>query len=234
MTKTKPKLLLIPGVLCDYGLWQNLPHLIADVADVYHASIPRQDTISQMTFEALRQTPEPCIAVGFSLGGWIALQMAHLEPSKIQGLILISTSNGQLSENTQNAMRHAIQLIKQDEFAQYIEKSCSLYLTKQHANDPKMTQQLTEMMLRIGPTTAITQYSAILKVTTPFGFIDQIRCPVKVISGRYDRRHSLQSQQAFANEFKNAQLQIVEDAAHFVPIEQPELLARIIRAVITQ
>jgi len=219
-----PPLLFIPGVLCDYSLWKSIPQLLEKHAAISFPKLPSESSISEMASVMLKNTPSKFIAVGFSLGGWIALEMAKIQPEAIAGLVLISTSNGKLAETTKIAMRKAIQMMHAGNFSQYITECIPSYLTKEHSVHPILQSEMRSMMQSVGSELAIKQYQAILQLDKPFNFLANIRCPTLIIRGEQDARHPITVTQELTACIPNSTLKIIKDAAHFVPFEQPDRL----------
>ena len=57
-----------------------------------------------------------------------------------------------------------------------------------------------------------------------------IDCPAAIVSGSAENADCVSRAQALASELPNGRAQTVEAAAHFLPLEQPEALAALIRS----
>jgi pimeloyl-ACP methyl ester carboxylesterase len=227
-------LLLIPGVLCDNTLWKDMAPSLEKSFDIQYAAPPVQKTIKEMAQAILKSAPPTFWLVGFSLGGWVALEIAHLQPQRLQGLILISSSRGEISSATRDSMRAAIKEMRTGQFERYIHNSLALYLTKGHSHDPKITHDMVSMMQQVGPEIGSQQYEALVSLEKPFDFLGELHCPTLVIRGEEDGRRPLEMDQAFARAIPQAEFSVIGDAAHFIPLEQPALLASQIEAFIKQ
>jgi pimeloyl-ACP methyl ester carboxylesterase len=218
-------LLLIPGVLCNETLWEDFVKRNKNNFNIYHSKIPKQLTIKTMTQEVLIQSPKEFWAVGFSLGGWIALQAAYLAPERIKGLILISTTDGKILDSARISMQQAIHGMQNGNFNHYVDQSASLYLTPEHCHNAVIKNKLKKMMEEVGPETAIIQYGALLKMEKAFPFLNKITCPTLIVRGHEDKRNTIDMTYSLKNNIPHAKLVVIENSAHFVPFEQPVALA---------
>ena len=86
---------LLPGNMCDARLWTEAVRdaLAKRGLSVADADPSRDSSIAAMAERALR-TEDDLIAIGFSMGGIVALEMARQAPGRIIGLVLIDTNAG--------------------------------------------------------------------------------------------------------------------------------------------
>ena len=93
----KPALLLIPGMLNDARVWQHVVPLLPHDWTIRIANVLTQDSIvgmAQDAWELLDDLDEnqPLIIAGFSLGGYVAIEMLANAKRGIQAAALLSTS----------------------------------------------------------------------------------------------------------------------------------------------
>jgi pimeloyl-ACP methyl ester carboxylesterase len=96
MTQARIQLLLIPGLACDATVWEpqmahfsKQGHLATEVVD-----LGIHDSTEAMARALLTRYPGPVAVAGFSLGGYVAQEMARQAPERILGLALMSTQAG--------------------------------------------------------------------------------------------------------------------------------------------
>ena len=97
---------LIPGLLCTVDLFRDQLQALCDLAvrDPAVNAPEVADTssygrIEAMAAAALTSTKGPVVAIGLSMGGYVALEMARLAPDRVQGLALLSSSQSPRSVN---------------------------------------------------------------------------------------------------------------------------------------
>lgn len=106
-------------------------------------------------------------------------------------------------------------------FEEYVSDSIPLYLTEAHAKNANMVAEMKSMMNKGGADVAIHQYEAIINLKKPFDNLSDIICPSLIVCGEEDQRTSLENAESLCDKIPNASLRIVENSAHFVPIEEP-------------
>ena len=87
-----PQLILLPGLLNDAELWRDQISGLADIARPVVADISQGETLQQMARSVL-DIAEPTFALaGFSMGGYVAQEIARIAPERIERLALLDTS----------------------------------------------------------------------------------------------------------------------------------------------
>ena len=79
-------LLLIPGVMDTSRLYDHQVKHLSDVAQLVVADVTKQSSISEMAESVLSAAPPKFAVAGFSLGGYVALEMVRTAPSRIAKL----------------------------------------------------------------------------------------------------------------------------------------------------
>ena len=90
---------LIPGLFCTAELFRDQLQARCDLAvrDRAVDAPAVADTLSHdrmeaMAVSALTATKGPAVAIGLSMGGYVALKMTRLAPDLVRGLALLNTS----------------------------------------------------------------------------------------------------------------------------------------------
>ena len=88
-----PSIILLPGNMCDERLWRGESGAIVNTlgarAPVRDADFSRDDSIAAMAARTLEAIPGPIIAIGFSMGAIVAVEMWVQAPERIAGLVLL-------------------------------------------------------------------------------------------------------------------------------------------------
>lgn len=216
-----PSLVLVPGLLCDYRLWSHQTAALARYADITVADITQQQTISEMADRILQTSPELFSLAGFSLGSQVALEVMRRSKDRVERLALLSATHGGLLPPVETAIRHAVSLIESGGFDAYLQSAYPTYVAASHIEDPILKSCFMEMARAVGPDAGLRQMRALLAIPAPFENLDRIHCRTVVIGGREDRRTTPTAHEALANEIPGSTLVIVDNAAHFTPLEQP-------------
>lgn len=230
----KPVLLLIPGMLNDARVWSDIAPLLAGVAEVRVAEVSRQDSIARMRDDAwarLADVPPgvPLLVAGFSMGGYVALDMLAHPARQVQALLLMSTSAQPETEQTRVVREKTLAAMAAD-FPRFVSGVQSF---NTHSTDPVLGAQLRQMMLDLGAETGRRQVQAIMGRQDHRALLENLPMPVRILVGRHDRVTPPALSEALAHQIAHAELEIVDDAGHMLPREKPQAVARVLRELIS-
>lgn len=99
-TGAGPDLVLLHGWSMDGAIWGEFGAELARDFRVHMLDLPGHGasrrtqpiTLDALAAEVAPVLPETCLLCGWSLGGMLALRLAHLRPAQVRGLILIATT----------------------------------------------------------------------------------------------------------------------------------------------
>lgn len=220
-------LVLLPGVMCDAGLWVEMSEQLAEWGPVIYGDLSQAGTLEEMAAQVLTQCPPQFTLAGFSMGGFVAREMIRQAPERVQRLILIATSSQQDSAQTQSfktATAKALQASK-GEFHGLGQKAIALSLSQKHADNPQLQAQIHQMSLRMGKEAWCRQL--LMTRSSDTDQLSQIACPTLVVAAEDDRMRTLQESRTLYEHIPHAQLEIIADSGHMVPLEQPQALAEV-------
>ncbi|MCT9812759.1 alpha/beta hydrolase [Acidovorax sp. Be4] len=227
---SRAALLLIPGMLTHAGIWRavsaRLQQAMGARLQLLVADVSTQDSIADMAEDAWRLlgqvAPEvPCGVVGFSMGGYVALEMLAHARRPLRMACLVSTSaRAEPAEGV--AQREKTMDSLRADFEQAI-GATALYGT--HRANRADLASLLEMMRSVGPDTAVRQVQAIMRRRDLRAQLARLDLPVQVLCGQDDRITPWALSEELAALIPGAGLQQVPQAGHMLPFERPEVLA---------
>lgn len=228
----RPVLLLVPGMLNDERVWADVAaRLPADAAEVRIASVVGPDSVPAMAAAAWLRVADldpatPLLLAGFSLGGYVVMEMLAQPRRPIDAAALIST---QCRPESPEAAQRRLQTIDKmaTDFPAVVE-GIARFAT--HDPDASLLEHLREMMLQVGPEMAGRQMQAIMARGDHRERLATLQIPVLVVCGREDRITPCAASQELASRVPGAQLRIVERSGHMLPLEQPGELAAALTA----
>jgi len=227
-------LVLIPGLLCDRRLWSDQTANLASLADITIVDITRHSTISEMASTILDESAEHFSLAGFSLGSQVALEIMHAHPERVERLALLSATHGGLLPSAEAAIRRAITTIEQEGLDRYLEEAYPTYVAAPRIEDKVLKRIFVDMAHAVGTEAGLRQMCALLAIKTLFENLNQIHCPTVIVGGREDRRTTPEAHQLLKQEIPGSELVLVDDAAHFTPIEQPGVVTEVLRRWMTR
>ena len=216
---TRPQLLLLPGNMCDARLWSGLQLL-----DVLHADLSHDDSIENMASRTLAEHQGAFIAIGFSMGGIVALEMARQAPDRIKGLILSDTNAG--ADLPERAAAKPVQQarVRAGELATIVADELKpAYLAAQNRDNEGLKSLLFDMAMGLGDDVFVRQSEA-LRTRADLGpVLDSFMGPLLFLCGAEDALCPPDWHRAMAARCDDAELQVIDGAGHLLPLEQPEI-----------
>lgn len=218
----QPTLLLIPGLLCDKIVWQPvIDHFSAEMPIVV-ADCSTQDSLTQMAKDALASTDGPLCVGGHSMGARVALEMVRLAPERVVRLALADTGVHPKKPGEDAKRQHVIDLANTKGMQALADQWLPPMVHPDRHEDKALMGALNAMVLRMDPELHARQIKALLNRPDAMEGLKAIDCPVSLIVGRQDAWSPVAQHEGMLAHLKNARLEIVEDAGHFAPIEQPK------------
>ena len=153
--------------------------------------------------------------VGFSLGAWLATELAILRPQLAERLVLIAAAGlyvqgAPMAEMFIDDLEQLKQLLFRDPHHATVEQALPTSL-----DDTRML-----MWLRAREATARVGWNPYLHNPKLPQHLRRIECPCLVVWGRQDHFIPLAHGESYAAHIPQAELAVLEDCGHMVPFEQ--------------
>jgi pimeloyl-ACP methyl ester carboxylesterase len=170
----------------------------------------------------------PVMLAGFSMGGYVVMEMLSQMAGPLQGVAFLSTSSRPESPEGMAVRQKTIEAMQTD-FPKVVEGI--LKWSTYRANEA-LTQDLRQMMLDLGSEVAIRQTRAIMARKDHRALLAGLSCPVRLLCGQSDRVTPPELIQELSSLIPHAPCQIVEDSGHMLPREQADLVAHHLRQML--
>ena len=159
--------------------------------------------------------------VGLGFGGWIAAEMATMSPRAFTKLVLV----GAMGIKPENGVIADQALVSYIDYVRLGFADQSVYDRLFGAETP--TKTLEQWDLNREMTFRIAWKPYMYNPSLPH-LLGAVATPTLVVWGREDRVVPLECGERYVKALPNATLEIVDGAGHFVEMEKPEHLARLI------
>lgn len=191
------------------------------------------DTISDLSHFYLelleRENLTDVTLVGFSLGGWIAAEMAAWRPQRIGRLVLVDAVGIRIGGRTDRDVA--------DIFAVAREQRTKLEFVNPTAAGPAPAEQSDAALLRL----LQAEEATALYCWEPYMCNPKLRrrlagvmLPTAVIWGAGDQIVSTLYGRAYAEAFPNGELSIIDGAGHLPHIEQPRQFCALVESFVSR
>jgi pimeloyl-ACP methyl ester carboxylesterase len=170
--------------------------------------------------------PGEVALVGLGFGGWIAAEMATMAPRGFARLVLVGAM-GVKPERAEIADQALLSYID------YVRRGFAdqAAFDRIFGAEPP-TARLEQWDLNREMTFRIAWKPYMYNPTLPH-LLGGVAAPALVVWGREDRIVPLECGERYAKALPRARLEVVEDAGHFVEMEQPDRLARLVTHFLT-
>ncbi len=212
--------------MCDSALWDRMRDDLAARAPLTFGDLSRGATIEAMAQDVLAAAPGRFVAVGFSMGGYVAREIVRRVPARVAGLVLIATSS---RADTPQRARHKAAALGRFESAPFdgvSRTSIAGALAPDREGDEALIDHIQAMGRRLGRETFLRQ-TALARV----GDTDRlgtIACPTLVVAGEHDRLRDISQLRELNAGIAGSTLAVVPGSGHMVPLEAPQALAGLI------
>ena len=221
--------LLVPGFMADADLWRDVEAALAPWGPIRHADTSRDKTIVAMAERALAEVEGTFIIIGFSMGGYVAREVARLASERVQALVLVATSaRGDTSEQARRKASAAEQVASLSGFAGIGRSVVASALHPDRARDEALVSRIQAMALRLGG--EVFRRQSLMPREGDLAELRSIRCQTLVIAGRQDRVRSIAEAEELHAGIPGAELRILEEAGHMLPMEVGADLAAAVTA----
>ena len=163
------------------------------------------------------------VAVGFSMGGYVALAMAERFPERLAGLVLVDTRAGADSEEGRANRRKLAESVRAKGPQAAVDALLGKLLSPATAErKPDVVREAERMMLAATPAAIAAASLGMAERPDRTGLLPRIRVPALVIVGEDDAITPPQEARAMASAIPGASLHIIPQAGHLSMLENPD------------
>lgn len=224
----RPHLLFLPGLVCDAELWAHQLKHLQDLADTHVADLTQDDNIADMARRAAAAVPGRFVAVGLSMGGYVAFELLRAFADRIDGVALLDTSAAPDTPEKAAERRDGIKDLTDEGFAEVASQLASKLIHPDRLDGP-VAAQVHEMALRVGREAYVRQQKAIIGRIDSRPSLGAAKVPALVVVGEQDKLTPPDVARVIHEGIEGSQLQLVARCGHLPPLEEPEETTAILR-----
>jgi pimeloyl-ACP methyl ester carboxylesterase len=218
-------LVLIPGFMLDQALWDDLLPFLPPALQIHFADLNTGESIDAMARAILARAPPTFIVLGFSMGGYVAREMARLAPERVTGIILVATSARPDQPDMVERRVRAARQMTTGAFHGLARGAIRASLHADRAHDTALIERVRSMGERLGIDVFVRQ-SAVVRAGD-LACLHRIACPALVIAADGDQLRTVDEVRELADGIPGAQFAVIEHAGHMAPLEAPAILGEI-------
>ena len=225
----KPVIYLLPGLLCDRDVWQFQASALADAFEVRIPDYRGVDSLSAMAAQILEEAPPRFAVAGHSMGGRVSLELIHAAPERISHLILLSVGAHAVTDEECEQRSSLVEEAASIGMDRYAASWADLMLSYRDDDNPDVRTIIETMARRQSLDDFIAHITAGLGRADQTQYLPGISIPVLLVVGEKDAWSPVSQHEEIARQIPDAILAVVPDAGHMVPLDQPDVVSRLLR-----
>jgi 3-oxoadipate enol-lactonase len=173
---------------------------------------------------------EPVVLCGLSMGGYIAWQFQQKYPNRLRALILCDTrAIGDTPDGVENRKRLATMVIENGSAAVASAMLPNLFSPATGDRDQSVIDELRQTISATSPEGIAAASLGMAERPDVTSLLPNIETPALVIVGEDDGISTPEEMQTIADAMPNARLEVISEAGHMSPLENPEPVNAAIR-----
>jgi len=232
MTELTP-LLLLPGLMNDDRVWAPVVAALSTERHVHIAPTHLHASVEESARAAILSMPTGRFAVaGFSLGGYVALQICRQTPERIAGIGLVSTGARADTDDAKQSRQRMVEAMGSGTatLEQIAISFADRVIHPSRLEDKKLLALLADMASAVGSDGFARQQHAAMNRAESLELLPTLKVPALVLCGHEDKVTPLALSVEMASLLPNAELVTVEKSGHMVTLERPDdVVAAVLR-----
>ena len=224
--------LLVPGLMCDHTVWEPL---LPWIGQQHHCTVVDHagaDSLPQMARQMLASAPPAFLLAGHSMGARVVLEAVRLAPDRVRGVALLDTGHlprpaGQAGED-EAAKRFALLQVAQTQGVRAMAQQWVRGMVHpDRLGDAELIEHIVAMFERKSADIFACQIQALLSRPNGSDVLRTLTVPTLLMCGAQDAWSPPAQHQAMHSLAPEglATLDLIEQAGHMAPMEQPEQVA---------
>lgn len=227
-------LLLLPGLMCDEAVWVHQRKALSELTGCIVPFYRNLTSITSMAEEVLAEAPSgPLLIAGHSMGGRIALELARLAPSRVQGIALLDTGTEPIADGTAGAQERVrrMELLKiaRTEGMRSMGQQWAKGMVHPSRIGTTVFEEILDMLERSTPERFASQLHALLARPDARPVYAKLMCPTLLLCGSQDTWSPLARHEQMQRDLPQARLVTIEDSGHMTTMEQPDAVSNALR-----
>jgi len=212
--------------MTDNSLWDDvLVHLKKSIGAIHiiDGSLSPGDSIEAIAKNNIPEESEKLIVIGFSMGGYVARELARLVPERVDKLILIATSARADTEEQRQQRLTAAKNMSATNFRGLSQGAIKQSIASSRENDRDLIEKIRLMGAGLGKDVFVQQSG--IHRTGDLDHLKDIQSPTLVIAADEDRLRSLDEVRELHQGINGSEFRVIEQSGHMIPLEQAQALA---------
>ena len=224
-TSSRPVLALLCGLLCDEDIWREVIAALAAEVDVRVFSFPGFSSIADMAEHVLASVQGRFAVAGHSMGGRVALEIVRRSEGRVTGIALLNTGVHPPAAHETVSRGRLVSLARSAGMTALAAEWLPPMLNQPGPVRADVQARLVAMVERCSPDSFAAQIRALLTRPDAAPALAGLRIPTLLLSATGDTWSPPAQHEAMRELCPRAELIIVPEAGHMLPMEQPAAVA---------
>jgi pimeloyl-ACP methyl ester carboxylesterase len=227
-------IVFLHGFPLDHTTWLPVARLLADrarcvlpdIRGLGKSPVVGTETSIQLMAEDITRLMDrleipQAVVVGHSMGGYIALQLAHSFPDRVNGLVLVATRS-----ETDEPEKIAARLTSRENVLKSGTAELVVSMTARLTDNQSLLPEIREVMKKTSPQGVAAAQFAMAYRNDATPWLSEITLPILAVAGARDVIIPIESMRILSSRCYCGKFYSSATASHMIPIEEPELIAR--------
>lgn len=224
-TTGREPLVLLPGMLGDAGLWDEVAFSLSALAAPRVGRIDLDYSVSEMAASVLASAPDRFALAGHSLGAFVALEMVRQAPGRVTRLALLNASARPASDAQIKTWAGLRERTENRDFASLAHDFALANLPARRHDDVELVHRVEAMALAVGADGLLRQLTAQQSRPDGLPHLAQIGIPTLVLGGSEDAVCPPAMQKELADGIPGAEHITLDGVGHLALLEDPPSVA---------
>jgi pimeloyl-ACP methyl ester carboxylesterase len=222
------QLTFLPGTMCDRRVWKPVWAELRDRFETHYVALETETTRAGIQKQIALAGGEngPLNLIGFSMGGYFALEYALEHPGRVASLVTISASAFGLTDAEIAERRKAIAYLSTHDYHGIAPARIAQFVHASRVDDPAVAGVMREMDRDLGKATLIAQLTQTTDRASLGPRLPELKIPVMLIGADGDNFSPPAVIQKMAEAIGDVRVSIAAQTGHMIPLERPAWLAR--------
>lgn len=216
------KVYFLSGTMCTEDLWQFIFPNLKTVIPV-HIDITLADSFEGINQLILNIIPkeEPVTLIGFSLGGFSAMNFALTYPEKVKRLVVIAANANGLNDHEIRLRTSTIEFLEKHSYKGISQARIQQFLHPANHKNDTLIHIIKKMDADLGKEVLIKQLKATSNRIDISNTLSSFEKPILFITAENDSLVNALEVKELSKTIRKATFVCFKDSGHMIPIEKP-------------
>ena len=220
------KVYFISGTMCTEELWQFIFPNLNNIIPVHIDITPTDsfDGINQLIAHAIDEK-EPVTLVGFSLGGFSAMNFAIEHPEKIKRLVIVAANANGLNDDEVKLRKSTLSFLEKHSYKGISQARIQQFLHPSNHQNNELISIIKKMDTDLGKDVLIRQLKATsnrIDITSKLIYFEK---PILCIAAENDSLVNPLEIKSLSKKIKKGTFVSIKNSGHMIPLEKPKELS---------